>query len=56
MRGKFGKFVRNEDGVTAIEAGLAGAILSIAAVAAAETLGEGSVITYARAAIAWMLG
>lgn len=49
MRRLLKRFVRHEKGVTAIEVGLGAAILSVAAVAVMETVGEGSTLTYARA-------
>ncbi len=56
MRRLVKKFVAHEAGVTAIEASLAAAIVSIVTVVAVETFGQGSVFGYAQAAVRWLLG
>jgi Flp pilus assembly pilin Flp len=56
MRRKLKRFAANQTGVTAIEASLVAAIMSIAAVAAVESFGDRSVVDYAQAAIGWFLG
>ena len=55
MRRRLKRFAEEQTGITAIEASLAAAILSIAAVAALEMFGEGSVAAYAGATADWVM-
>lgn len=56
MRRMLKKFATEEDGVTAIEVSLGAAIVSIVAVVAVESFGNGSVLGYAETAVRWLLG
>ena len=55
MRRMLEKFAADDAGVTAIEASLGVAILSIATVAVVESVGEDSVFDYAAAAARWVM-
>ena len=56
MRRMFKRFATQEEGVTAIEVSLGAAIISIVAVVAVESFGNGSVLGYAQEAVRWLLG